>query len=510
VTDQARTVSREELREATLSAVRWSTLARFGGELLALASTVVLARLIAPEQFGRVVVTLVLIEIASTLAAHGFGTLLVQRESLTREHVRTALGLAILLGAGLSALVIAGAPLAVPPLYGHASVGLFQLMAPAFFLAGPGAVAHSLLERRMDFRRISMIEISGNLVGIVVSVGLAVAGLGAVALILGRLSSVATLTGLKSLVAGVPSPKLDRGVAREIVSFGGQSAGGAVVYAIQRNADYAIVGAAIGPAAAGLYWRAFNLAVEYQGKITTIMQQVAFPVFARAESLDDMRALRTRIVRVHTAAILPLLALLAAIAPVLIPWLYGQRWEAAVVPTQILAAAGIVYPIAGGLGALVLAAGMPRVLLLLNLAQLSLYVGALIWASRFGVVGICVASVGVAFVVTLATHWFVVDRRLGIPILQVGKDVAPALVSSLALAAVAWPIRLALVHAGVAAPLVLVAASVAGGPAYLLALRTLFPSAWGDFALLVVSVLPARLRARVRRSARERRALSPA
>src|SRR5256885_3360194 len=143
-------------------------------------------------------------------------------------------------------------------------------MAPAFLLGNPGAVAHSLLERRMDFRRISTIEVAATLIGIVVSVSLAVAGLGAAALIVGRLGSLAALTGFKAIVAGVPPPWIHRGVTREIVSFGGQSAAGAVVYAVHRNADYAIVGAALGATAAGLYWRAFNLAIEYQGKITTI------------------------------------------------------------------------------------------------------------------------------------------------------------------------------------------------------------------------------------------------
>src|SRR4029078_9167622 len=109
-----------------------------------------------------------------------------------------------------------------------------------------------------------------------------------------------------------------------------------LLWALTRNIDYTIVGAKLGAVQAGFYWRAFNLAVEYQGRITAIMQRVALPIYSRAENLEDMRALRFRVVRAHSAAIIPLLALIGAIAPTLVPWLYGPSWEPAGGPTPVL------------------------------------------------------------------------------------------------------------------------------------------------------------------------------
>ena len=93
------TISRDELRHATLASVRWVTVVRVVAETIGLASTVVLARLLTPAEFGRAALTLILFEIAYSLANEGFGTPLVQRAAIDSGHIRTALALALALGA---------------------------------------------------------------------------------------------------------------------------------------------------------------------------------------------------------------------------------------------------------------------------------------------------------------------------------------------------------------------------------------------------------------------------
>ena len=494
MSERADTIARKDLKEATLGGVKWVAAARGGAEVLALLSSIALARLIAPADFGRVAVTLILLEVALALASHGVGAPLIQRENVTRGNLRVAQTMALVIGLLLSGAVYAGAPLVVPGLFGEESVALFQMMAPVFVIAGPGAVAHAVLVRRMDFKTVSVVQLVGMVAGLAVVLGLALAGLGAEALIIGRLAGIGVATVLQVAAARLPLPSLRGEDAGEIARFGAHASSSAVLWAVHRNIDFAIVAAKLGATQAGLYFRAFNLAVEYQSKLTNVMQDVAFPVYSRSESLDDMRRLRVRIVRVHAVVILPLLALLAAVAPVAIPFLYGDRWEPAVLPTQILCAMGAVYPISAGLGALLLAAGLPRTLALANVAQLAAYVGAMLWASRWGVAGICVASVVVASGTALLMHYFVLDRRLGIPIGQVWTDIRPAVVSSLVLLAAAWPIVTIASGAGVPAAVVLLLASAAGAAGYLGALRAGFPIAWGDLTMVLDAVLPDRLR----------------
>src|SRR5205823_14152932 len=97
-----------------------------------------------------------------------------------------------------------------------------------------------------------------------------------------------------------------------------------------------------------------------------IMLRIAFPVFSRAGSLERMRSTRRRIVRVHAVVIVPLLALFIALAPVLVPAVFGSRWSPAVLPSQILAGCGMITAVVTGLWPLMLAIGRPGTLLRFN------------------------------------------------------------------------------------------------------------------------------------------------
>jgi O-antigen/teichoic acid export membrane protein len=503
------TIPRDELRRATLASVRWVTVVRVAAESIGLASTVVLARLLTPGEFGRAALTLILFEIAYSLANEGFGTPLVQRASIGPGHVRTALTLALGLGAVLSVAAALLTAVVVPPIFGAGAVGLFLLSAPVFVIAGPGAVAQSVLARQMDFRRLGVIEVLALVLNIGATIGLALAGLGAAALVLGRLLQALVTVAGQVRVARLPLPGWDRTTAREIGSFGTTSAGAGLLWALTRNIDYTIVGAKLGAVQAGFYWRAFNLAVEYQGRITAIMQRVALPIYSRAENLEDMRALRFRVVRAHSAAIIPLLGLVAAIAPTLVPWLYGPAWEPAVLPTQILAIAGVTYPISAGLGALILAAGLPGTLMAANLVQFAVYVVMLLALAPHGLVAVCGGVAVVAYAQALAVHWFVLDRRVGIPIADVWRDVRPALASTTALVAAATAVRIALDDAGAGPAIVVLAAVAAGGLAYLGVLRGAFAGAWADLVLLARAVLARTSRGVGRRMTRDPEVVRP-
>ena len=120
------------------------------------------------------------------------------------------------------------------------------------------------------------------------------------------------------------------------------AAGSSVLYAVSRNVDYVILAARLPAAQVGYYLRAFQLGSDYQSKISGILLRVAFPVLSRSRDLDEVRRMRARIVRVHAAVLFPLLFGLIALAPVFVPFVYGDAWEPAVPLTQIIAVGGLV------------------------------------------------------------------------------------------------------------------------------------------------------------------------
>lgn len=474
---------RANLREATLAGIRWTALSRAIAESLALASTVVLAHLVTPAQFGHAAAALTLPALAQALTFSGFGTPLVQRPEIRRAHLECTVLMSLVCGVLLTLAMVVLAS-ALVPVFGEETVMLMQIASASFLFAGIGAVPQAVLQRRLSFGRLSSAEVAGLIVGAGTAIGLALAGLNGEAIVLGAVANVATASIF--LVALTPSvrPGWDTRAMREVAGFGLPAAGAAVLYTGYRNVDYLILGARLGAAQVGFYFRAFQLAVEYQRKISNIMLRVAFPVYSRAAGASDMRMLRSRIVRAHATILFPLLALLIATAPVLVPWLFGPAWEPAVLPTQILAVAGMANAVLTGTGPLILAAGRPAALLHFSLVSLVLYATAIFLAVPLGIIGVCVAVVGASIAQLLIAQYFLLDRIAGIPIRALWSDVCAAIISSVALLGVAFPLASTMEAHDLHALIVLPVVGIAGLGVYMLAVRYVFTPAWNDLALL--------------------------
>ena len=236
----------------------------------------------------------------------------------------------------------------------------------------------------MDFRRLGLIDVASLVAGSAIALVCALAGMDAGALVAGGIAGA----GVSSLLYFAAGPRLrprwHKETAHEIAHFGMPTMLSSLAYAGFRNVDYVIIGARLNPAQLGFYSRAYQVGVDYQGKITRIMMQVAFSAYSRTSDLADMRELRQRIARMHAILIFPLLGLVIATAPVLIPWLFGPAWEPSVTPTRILAVVGMATALTAGTGPLMIAAGKPGVLLRLNLVALAAYAVIVFFAAPYG------------------------------------------------------------------------------------------------------------------------------
>jgi lipopolysaccharide exporter len=484
---------RGELRAATFAGIRWMTGARVLAETTSFGAMVLLAHLISPSEFGRAAIAMIVPALASILTFEGFGSALVQRDTVEPRHLKTSSLLGLGSGIVLCAVAAVVGPAIANPVFGNETGDYVRLASLSFLLAGITVVPTAQLQRRLDFRSMTIAEVSGVLGGAAISVGLAVAGLEGEAIIIGALCQSAISVSLQARAAPIPALGFDRQAARELLRFGMPASLQGLAWMTTRNIDYAIVGARLGAHALGFYWRAYTLGVEYQNKVSQIMTRIAFPLYSRTEGRDHMSAVHSRVLRVHAVVLFPLLATLIATAPVLIPWLLGARWQPAVEPTQILAVAGMMLALIAGFGQAALAAGKPGALVLNNLFTLALYGPTVYFVAPHGLVPLSVAVVVVVFVTGSAAAYMLLDRAVGIPLKRLYLDAAPATLGAAALLAVAYPLTHGLHAAGVPAVPVLVVAGSAGLAAYLTAVRATSKAAWADLVLLLSHLRPAPL-----------------
>ena len=494
--------SAEELTELTAGGLPWMAMSRVVSELVLMISMVLLARLIAPSDFGAFAVALIVAGLAVNIPGAGVGTSLVQRDEATREHLQAGGALALAAALFFGGLTWLISYVAIGPLVGSQAAELVRLATPLFLLAAVGTVSTALLQRRLDFRRLAAMEIIGNVVRASVSLSMAIfAGLGGTALVVGMLAGTAATSAVAIAGAMAPLPRFRARAARDLAGFGLPASIAAIAWTGFANGDYAVIAARLGTAAAGQYWRAYTLAVGYQAKISVLMSTVAFPVLSRSATVEDLLVLRRRMIRVLTVTLFPLLAGLAITAPVVVPAVYGSAWKEAVLPTQILCAGGASTLVIDAIGAVLMATGRARGLLGYGVAHFVVYVGCVVVISPLGIVAVAITGAIVHGAFAVVAYGMIARSEGQNPLSAIWEDIAPASVSCLGMAVAAVPVdRLVQsAHLPAGARFVIVFITCAVG--YLVTLRIGFAESWRDVYALGLRLFPARLRRGPLRSA---------
>lgn len=484
-------LERDQIHAATVHGLRVTVFARPAAELIALGSMVVIARLVSPAEYGRFAIAMFVASM-SVLPLSGLGVALVQRQGLERAHLRAAVTIALLLGAGLVLLTLLLAWLVFLPIFGDRVALLVVVNCGVTVLAALSAVPAAILQRRLAIRTLGVIDVSNAVTVAAVSVALAAAGLQALALVLGVIAGW-SMTLIQSVVrGGFPRPGADREAGRELLGVAGIQAGVSVSWVGFANIDYAVVGATLGPREAGFYTRAYMVGVVYQTKVSQVLNSIGFPMLSRARTDEDMELLRRTMVRLLTLLMFPCLAVLAITAPVLIPWVFGARWAPAVEPTQILVVGGAATLVMDTVGTVLMAGARQRALLGFGWLHFAAYGLVVLAGTRFGIVGVATAA-AIDHVVFMALAYWTMMRGASEPWLaRLCLDIGPATVASVAVACVTWPLVELLRHAGVAPVPLLAATGVVAASVYLVALRGLFPDSLGLLVRFGRRLLPAR------------------
>jgi O-antigen/teichoic acid export membrane protein len=286
-------------------------------------------------------------------------------------------------------------------------------------------------------------------------------------------------------------PLWDPAAAMSIVRFGVPAAVSGLTSTLQRNVTLLVLGGSARPEQVGLYWRAYQLGVEYQYKISTVMYYVAKPVLTRAARIEDLREIRTRLARLNTALIFPLLALLIVLAPDVVPWIFGPDWAGAVEPTRVLAVGGMFMIPLAAISPPLMAIGRPGALAIFNVVFM-VAMGVAAWfTAPLGITAVAVGTAICTLLLLLGGQFFLLRRLVGVPMRDSLGESVPALVCSAVLVLATLPLADLLRASLEPLPLTMLIGS-SGLAVYAAGLRIVSPPAWRDLRTLFVRVLGAR------------------
>jgi lipopolysaccharide exporter len=329
-----------------------SLLSYAGNQGLRLAATIVLARILVPEDFGLFALTSLAISLLSIFNDFGVGPALVVDRRLDRTTRSTALTLMILASLLLAAILVAVAPLAAD-LFGEQRLDeLLYVVAGSLFLSGPIWFHETTLQRELEFVKRFACKLVQTLTYIAVALTLAILDAGVWSLVIGHVASYAAY--LAALMVAAPErvrPGWDRAAARKLAGAGrGFLAQDALEYA-QQQADSYSVGGFLGARELGFYGMAYRFGeLTYIG-IAEPIAQVTFPAFARMrERGEDWRRSFLGVLRLVALLCFPIGVLLSATADPFVETLFGEKWEPMIGPLAVLGIWAVLKPLEGTLG----------------------------------------------------------------------------------------------------------------------------------------------------------------
>lgn len=323
---------------------------RYFSVLLALGSSMVLARLLTPEEFGIYSVTLALIGIAHVLRDFGIANYLIQARELGTEQLRSAFGLALTLGLTLCGLLLLAAPWVAQFYEEPRMTAVMQVVALNFAVLPLCTLSVAMLRREMRFKPLMWIQSGAALVNTVLSVALAWLEWGPVSLAWGSVAGN-LLTG-----AGAWWARPERTILRPsganwgpLWRFGSHSAGAGLVTAVAMDINDLVVAKVLGFAPVAVLSRAQGLMNLVHRDAMNAVRQVAYPAFCAAHREGrDVEAMHVRSVAMVTAVGWPAYGFMALQADTIVALLYGPQWReaASLVPIFCAAGAAVLY---GGL-----------------------------------------------------------------------------------------------------------------------------------------------------------------
>jgi O-antigen/teichoic acid export membrane protein len=322
-------------------------------------STIVLARLLTPEEIGLYVVVASLVSIAYRIRDFGAGRYLIQTAELTEDIVRSAFTLTLVIAWSIAVLFFTLSPF-VAEVFNESTVQqILMVLAINFVIIPFGSVSLAILRRRMRFGTMFKIGVVTDVVRAVTAISLATMGFGAMSLAWASLSGVVATVGMTQLfrpaeMAFRPSLK----AWRRIASFGTMSTGAELANSLGNAATKLILGRVLGFTAVGYYSRAEGLISIYSQFFLRSVSQVAFPAYAETHRSGSVLKEPYLLSLCNITGIAwPFFAVLFFLAYPIIRFLFGPQWDAAVPLVQILALAGFIFGLWTLANPAVLAAG---------------------------------------------------------------------------------------------------------------------------------------------------------
>lgn len=385
----------------------WLFIGNTGNQILGFLLGIILARILAPEDFGMILTIQIFTGLVGMVSGGGMGQALVRAKEASKADYDAVFTLQLAVGLAIYACFFAVAPWFADwyrtPLYAD----LLRVSALSFILRPFVNLPSNMLHREMRYKAKAMMQLINLLLSNSLAIGMGLSGYGVWSLTVSGLICSAVSSLILMHVSGWrPSLTANLGRARELARYGMLASANDIVVYLQQQVSTFVLSRGGGPTAVGHYNKADSIAYLPQRFVTGSVYDVLFRALAKEQdNLDLSRYLYFRSITLVALYALPLYVGLSFVAEPLILLLYGSKWLEAAAPISVLVMAGPFMIVENLSGAVLSARNKLGKELVVQLLMLVILVIAVLAGIPYGLTGVAVAFVTASVYRMFHMYW---------------------------------------------------------------------------------------------------------
>lgn len=430
-------------REKIISGIFWKSMERGGVQVVQFILSLILARLLTPEDYGVVGLITVFIAIANVLITSGFSLALIQKKRVDELDYSSVFYLTFLVSIIIYIILYYTSPFIAKFYEQPILVPILRVQSITILIGAIISIQNAILTRNMEFKKSFYRNLGATIIGGVIGLICAIKGFGIWALVFSNLlNSLASMTILGITVKWRPKLMFSISRIKELFNFGSRLLLSSLIDTLYNNIYPLIIGRLFSSSQIGLYNRGQQIPKIMVDNVNGSIMNVMFPVFAEVQ--DDRELLKCivrKTITISSFVIFPIMIGLAAIAKPLTIILLTNKWIDSVPFMQLTCFSLMLYPIHTSNLQAINAMGRSDVFLKLEIIKKCIGIVILLISIPLGITAMIWGQVISSFIGTIINS-YPNKKLLNYSFIQQWKDIAPSLFLSIGMGAVVLGINL--------------------------------------------------------------------
>ncbi len=427
---------KKSLEQKTLKGIGWSTISQLGKSVLNILITLILVRLLVPEDFGVIAMVTVFTGFSNILVNFGFGLALIQKKEVTELDLSSVFWLNAILGIILAVIIILCAPLIANFYEKPELLPLTIFVSINYVFISLSIVQRTVLKKSLNFKKLSLIELTAVVVSGIVGIACALYGLGVWSLAIQIvILSFVTLILLWYSTSWKPKFQYSQASIKSLWALSFSIFGNSGLNYATNNFDNLLIGKMFGGSSLGLYNKSMMIIMIPSVIISSVITKVLFPSFSLIQ--DDLERIKHVYLKMFRAVAFfsfPLMLTASVAAESFVITFFGANWIEAIPYVRIFAIIGMIRSLNSLVGTIFYTKNRSDLVWKVGFMKKGAIIASILIGLNWGISGIVVGRL-VAECINLFLSFYYVGQVLFLTVKEQLVNLYPVILNSLIMTA---------------------------------------------------------------------------